>query len=95
MNNQQFAVYIMTNPSHTVLYVGVTNNLARRVWEHKSKQNEGFTKKYNVTKLVYYELTDNPESAIAREKQIKKYRREKKDALIDKLNPNWEEIVVS
>ncbi len=82
----------MTNPWNTVLYTGVTNNLLRRVLEHKEKRIEGFTKRYNVIKLVYSELTNEIEGAILREKQIKKWRREKKDALINTVNPSWKDL---
>ncbi|WP_409228687.1 GIY-YIG nuclease family protein [Gudongella sp. SC589] len=88
-----YYVYILTNKSNKVLYIGVTNNIARRVYEHKTKMIEGFTKKYNLDKLVYLEETDSIESAILREKQLKKWRREKKIALIERLNPNWEELI--
>ena len=65
---KNYYIYILTNKNNTVLYTGVTNNLVRRIWEHKSKINEGFTKKYNVTKLVYFEKFDDPQTAITREK---------------------------
>jgi putative endonuclease len=83
-----FYVYIMTNHSRT-LYAGVTNNLQRRVYEHKQKLVEGFTQKYNITQLVYYEVTSDVRSAIAREKQIKGWLRSKKIALIESMNPKW------
>jgi len=70
----------------------MTNNLIRRIHEHKNKLVDGFTKKYNVDKLVYYEYTSNVESAIRREKEIKKWRREKKDKLIEKMNPGWKDL---
>ena len=79
----------MTNERNTVLYTGVTNDLKRRVHEHKEKLVDGFTKKYNVTKLVYYEITEDVESAISREKQIKGGSRQKKIALIDSMNKEW------
>ena len=85
---RQYFVYIMTNYSRT-LYIGVTNNLPRRVQEHKNKEIKGFTKKYNIDKLIYYEQTNNIVSAIDREKQLKKWRREKKISLIEKSNPLW------
>ena len=85
------AVYIMTNNSRT-LYVGVTKNLPRRVWEHKNKLLPGFTKKYNIDKLVCYEQTTNIVSAIEREKQLKKWRREKKIKLIEENNPCWDDL---
>jgi len=88
MSYDYCAVYIMTNHSRT-LYIGVTRNLPRRVWEHKNKLFPGFTKKYNIDKLVYYEQTTNIVSAIEREKQLKKWRREKKIQLIEKENPEW------
>ena len=79
----------MSNQNNTVLYVGVTNNLERRVAEHKSKLIPGFTKRYNVDKLVYFELYGDPENAIRREKQLKKGRRQKKIDLINGVNPEW------
>jgi putative endonuclease len=75
-----------------VLYSGVTNDLNRRVWQHKQKKIKGFTEKYNVTELVYFELFDDVALAIAREKQIKGYSRTKKDALIQAFNPNWKHL---
>jgi putative endonuclease len=84
-----YSVYLMTNWNNKVLYVGVTNNLERRIYEHKNKLTEGFTQKYNINKLVYFESTGDVLSAIAREKQIKKWRREKKDALVASMNPEW------
>jgi putative endonuclease len=87
-----YYIYILTNKNNNVLYTGVTNNLIRRVHEHKNKLAEGFTKKYNVNKLVYYEIASNPQSAIAREKQIKGMVRKKKIALINKMNPEWKDL---
>ena len=85
-----YYVYIMTNQANTVLYIGVTNDLARRVYEHKNKIDpRSFTAKYNVNKLVYYEYTTSVESAILREKQLKAGSRQKKVELINKFNPNW------
>lgn len=92
MYKRQYAVYIMANAWNTVLYTGVTNNLLRRVLEHKEKRVDGFTQRYNVTKLVYFELTNEVEGAILREKQIKKWRREKKEALINSHNPEWRDL---
>ena len=92
MSDRQFFVYIMTNPANTVLYIGVTNNLVRRVKEHKEKLDEGFTKKYNLIKLVYYESTDYGQSAVAREKELKGWKRFKKDNLINKNNPTWRDL---
>jgi len=82
-------VYIMTNWKNTVLYIGVTNDLIRRVYEHKEKLVEGFTKRYNLTKLVYYEVAENAEAAILREKQLKAGPRQKKVELIEGLNKMW------
>lgn len=87
-----FSVYILTNKSNTVLYTGITNNLMRRISEHKSKQADGFTKKYNLTKLVYYENYNEPTPAITREKQIKGWLRKKKDDLINSINPEWKDL---
>lgn len=87
-----YAVYILTNIRHTVLYVGSTNNLARRIYEHKNKQANGFTKKYNVTKLIYYEITEDLNASLAREKQLKSWRRDKKEALVNQLNPDWHDL---
>ena len=89
-----YYVYILTTRNNTVLYTGVTNDLKRRVFEHKSGLNEGFTKKYHVHKLIYFEKFDFVEFAFAREKQIKGYSREKKIKLIQALNPEWEELEV-
>ena len=86
------AVYIMTNYSETSLYIGVTSNLQKRVWEHKNKAVEGFTEKYNVDKLVYYELTDSIESAIKREKQLKNWHRQWKINLIKGMNPEFKDL---
>lgn len=88
-------VYIMTNKRNTVLYTGVTSNLTKRVYEHKKKLVEGFTKRYNVNKLVYYEVFDDMLNAIAREKQIKSGSREKKIDLIESLNKEWEDLYES
>ena len=87
-----YYIYILSNKNDTVLYVGVTNDLTRRCHEHKRKLVIGFTKKYNVDKLVYYEVFDSIIMAINREKQIKGYGREKKDLLIDKVNPGRNEL---
>jgi putative endonuclease len=88
----QYCVYIMTNAHHTVLYTGVTNNLARRVHEHKNGLGSAFVKKYNVHKLVYYEIGEDVKSMIAREKQIKGGSRKKKIELIHSLNPQWKDL---
>ena len=88
---KQYFVYILASPSRT-LYTGVTNNLARRVYEHKHKLIPGFTSRYNVGLLVYFETFDTPQEAIAREKQIKGWVRRKKVALIEENNPSWEDL---
>lgn len=90
--DKQFFVYIMTNPHNRVLYTGVTNNLKRRVDEHKNKIVAGFTQKYNVVKLVYYEIFQSPSDAIAREKQIKKGSRQKKLNLVNSMNSEWRDL---
>ncbi len=82
----------MTNRKNTVLYTGVTNNLRRRVYEHKEKLVKGFTKKYNITKLVYCEIFDRIENAIMREKQIKGGSRQKKIDLINSMNKDWRDL---
>ena len=88
-----YYVYIMTNAHRTTLYTGVTNNLPRRVFEHKNHLDKGsFTDQYNCEFLVYYEVTTNVESAIAREKQIKGWVKRKKIALFEKINPNWDDL---
>jgi putative endonuclease len=89
---RQYFVYIMTNPRNTVLYTGVTGDLKRRVWEHKTKAVPGFTAKYDVVKLVYFEVFDDPEEAILREKKIKGGSRAKKIALINSFNPQWRDL---
>ena len=86
---KRFYVYIMTNPRKTVLYTGITNNLPHRVHEHKEKLAPGFASRYNVTDLVYYEVLETAEAAIAREKQLKAGPRRRKIALINTLNPTW------
>ena len=83
-----FSVYVLSNKSKT-LYIGVTNDLLRRLYEHRQKLIPGFTRKYNLTKLVYFEQTENVTSAIEREKQLKGWIRQKKIELIEKSNPTW------
>ena len=92
MLRKSYFVYIMTNKNNTVLYTGVTNDLKRRVWQHKEKVHEGFTKNYNVTKLVWYEMFDDVNSAIAREKQIKAGSRKKKLDLVNGMNKDWRDL---
>ena len=92
MPNEHYCVYIITNPRHTVLYIGVTGNLPRRIYEHKNKLVDGFTSKYNCIKLVYYEQTGDMLSAIEREKELKGWLRKKKEDLIATINPEWNEL---
>jgi putative endonuclease len=89
----RYFVYILTNDRHTVLYTGVTNDLVRRVSEHREHGLSGFTRRYNVDKLVFYEETNDVRSAIAREKQIKAGSRRKKVALIESMNPDWRDLL--
>lgn len=89
---RNYYVYLLTNWNNKVMYVGVTNNLERRVYEHKHKLFKGFTEKYNVNKLVYFEGTRDLLAALEREKQIKKWRREKKDNLVVSVNPEWKDL---
>ncbi|MFC1566293.1 GIY-YIG nuclease family protein [bacterium] len=92
MQRKNYYVYIITNWTNMVMYIGVTNNLERRMYEHKNKLVNGFSEKYNINKLVYYEETSDVISAIEREKEIKKWRREKKNKLVIKLNPLWQDL---
>ena len=85
-------VYMLTNRTNRVLYTGVTSDLIKRIYEHKEKFVDGFTKKYKADKLVYYETHDEIENAIAREKQIKGWVRRKKNELVESINPNWEDL---
>lgn len=87
-----YYVYILSNWDDSVLYIGVSGNLPRRLYEHRNGLVEGFTKKYNIHKLVYYEHTNDVYSAISREKQLKKWRREKKNQLIEEMNPQWRDL---
>lgn len=89
-----YYVYLLTNWNNQVMYVGVTNNLERRIYEHRNKLVDGFTKKYNVEKLVYFETASDVLAAIEREKQIKKWRREKKNQLVVGMNPEWKDLSV-
>ena len=90
--SEKFYVYIMTNKRNTVLYTGVTNDLKIRVYEHKEKLADGFAKKYNITKLVHYEVSEDIESAILREKQIKAGSRQKKIDLVNSQNKEWADL---
>ena len=85
-------VYILTNPKNTVLYIGVTSNLVKRIWQHKNKSIDGFSKKYNLTKLIYFEIFESIDEAILREKRMKKWRRNWKENLINQTNPNWNDL---
>ena len=88
-------VYILSNQHRTVVYIGSTDDLKKRVYFHKNGLLPGFTKKYNVTSLVYCEVLPSTEAALDREWQMKKYRREKKDLLIRRLNPDWQDLFES
>ncbi|HLE03221.1 MAG TPA: GIY-YIG nuclease family protein [Anaerolineales bacterium] len=90
--DKQFCVYILASKRNGTLYIGVTSQLATRVWQHKSKVAEGFTAKYGVDKLVYYQAHGSAEAAIVREKQLKKWRRSWKIELIEGLNPDWRDL---
>lgn len=91
-NWKQYYVYIITNKINTVLYTGITRDLKKRIWEHKEKTIKGFTRKYNIGKLVYWEIFNDPENAILREKQIKAGSRNKKIELIKGINPEWKDL---
>jgi len=90
--DRTYYVYLLTNWNDKVIYVGMTNDLKRRMYEHKTKAVKGFTEKYNLNKLVYFEATSDVRSAIVREKEIKKWRREKKNALVAGTNPEWKDL---
>ncbi|MHB8910409.1 MAG: GIY-YIG nuclease family protein [Syntrophales bacterium] len=90
--NKQPAVYILASKRNGTLYIGVTSDLVKRVWEHNSDIAEGFTKRYGVHQLVWYELHENMESAIKREKQLKEWKRQWKLKLIEDTNPNWMDL---
>ena len=87
-----YYVYLLTNKTDAVMYIGVTNDLQRRLCEHKNEQIEGFTKKYNVHKLVYFEEYSEIRNAITREKQLKRWTRAKKNLLVETKNPNWKDL---
>ncbi len=88
----QYYIYMLTNWNNKVLYTGVTNDLKRRIYEHKNDFVDGFTKRYKTHKLVYFESTTDVKSAISREKQIKGWKRVKKNALVDEFNPEWKDL---
>ena len=87
-----YYVYILTNKTNHVLYIGMTNDIKRRIFEHKSEMIEGFSKRYHTHKLVYFEEYGSPTEAISREKQLKGYKRDKKTALINKMNSDWNDL---
>lgn len=89
---KEYAVYILTNYKNTVLYIGVTSNLLYRVFQHREKIQDGFTKRYNVDQLIYYEIYDDVSYAIGREKQLKKWSRLKKEKLITNFNADWRDL---
>ena len=89
---KHYFVYLLTNWNNKVMYVGVTNDLDRRMYEHKNKLIEGFSEKYNINKLVYFEETIDVTAALAREKEIKKWRRQKKNNLVLSVNPEWKDL---
>ena len=95
VNDKHYYVYLLTNWNNKVMYVGVTNDLERRMYEHKNKLVTGFTEKYNVQKLVYFEETGDVNAALAREKEIKRWRREKKNKLVLQINPEWRDLAES
>lgn len=90
--NKQGYIYIITNTNNTVLYIGVTSNLSGRIFQHKNKVIDGFSKRYNLTKLVYYEVFDDITSAITREKYLKGKTRKFKNEIIEKFNPEWNDL---
>ncbi len=90
--NKQYYTYIMSNKKNGTLYIGITSDLQKRVWQHKNKIMDGFTSKYDLTSLVYFETYDDPENAIKREKRLKLYLRQWKIDLIEKTNPKWHDL---
>ncbi len=91
--NKNYYVYILANKSNSIIYIGVTNNIGKRTEEHTNKYVNGFCEKYNVNKLVYCEVYNDIKIAIAREKQLKGWKRAKKNALIETINPEWKELL--
>ena len=91
-NKKKYYVYILASKRNGTLYIGITSNLFKRIYEHKNNLIDGFTKKYNVHNLVYYEMTENVSIALAREKQLKRWKRNWKIELIEKNNPKWKDL---
>lgn len=89
---KQYFVYILTNKGNNVLYTGITSDLVKRLYQHKNKLADGFTKKYNIDKFVYYEILQDPQNAINREKSIKNLTRRKKIVMIESMNPEWKDL---
>lgn len=92
MQEKKFYVYILTKARNSTFYVGITSDLPKRIWEHKNEAADGFTKKYGIKTLVYYELFDDAENAIKREKRLKKWPRAWKMKIIEQMNPNWNDL---
>ena len=92
---KQYAVYILANENNKVLYIGSTSDLEGRVEQHRQKSIRGFTAKYNVSKLVYFEITNDAYVAVCRERQLKRWRRDKKDYLVETINPDWEDLYMT
>jgi len=95
MGIRQYWIYILVSGSGNAVYIGVTNNIERRIWEHRNGQGSEFAKKYRATRLVYSEEYDNPNDAIAREKQLKGWRRERKNELVRTINPEFRDLMPS
>ena len=95
MNEKSYYVYILTNDWGNVMYVGMTSNIERRLYEHKLELADGFTKRYHVHKLVYYEQTNDAYAAVTRERQLKGWTRKRKNELVETVNPNWEDLSTS
>ena len=91
-NGKQYYIYILTNKNNSVLYTGITGDLIKRIYQHRNKAVKGFSFRYDLNKLVYYEIFYDPESAIKREKQIKGWVRKKKIELVESMNPKWEDL---
>lgn len=89
---KQFYVYILATKRNGTFYVGITSDLAKRIWEHKNEIADGFTKKYGIKTLVYYEVFTDPENAIRREKRLKKWTRQSKMQIIESINPQWKDL---